>query len=113
MSQFRDETMMLKSPFHSRVEVACEINEWADWKGVTTPNAYFDVELEYFAIRSCTGVFDISPMTKYRITGPDAEAYLNRLMTRDVTKIKVHKVNGKMRYEYVRVDGRWVQRNIN
>jgi len=92
MSQFRDETMMLKSPFHSRIETACEINQWAEWKGYTTPDAYFDVELEYFAIRSCTGVFDISPMTKYRITGPDSEAYLNRLVTRDVTKIKEGRV---------------------
>ncbi|MCP4311293.1 MAG: aminomethyl transferase family protein, partial [Bacteroidetes bacterium] len=83
MSQHRDETMMLKSPFHSRIEAACEINEWAEWKGYTTPDAYFDVELEYFAIRNSTGVFDISPMTKYRITGIDAEAFLNRLVTRD------------------------------
>ncbi len=92
MSQYRDETMMLKSPFHSRVEAACEINQWAEWKGYTTPDAYFDVELEYFAIRNSTGVFDLSPMTKYRITGTDAEAYLNRLVTRDVTKIKVGRV---------------------
>jgi aminomethyltransferase len=50
------------------------------------------VELEYFAIRNSTGVFDLSPMVKYRITGPDAEAYLNRLVTRDVSKIKVGRV---------------------
>ncbi len=92
MSQYRDETMMLKSPFHSRIVAACEINEWAEWKGYTTPDAYFDMELEYFAIRNSTGVFDISPMTKYRITGVDSEAYLNRLVTRDVAKIKVGRV---------------------
>ncbi|RLA04938.1 MAG: aminomethyl transferase family protein [Gammaproteobacteria bacterium] len=92
MSQYRDETMMLQSPFHSRVAAACEINQWAEWKGYTTPDAYTDVELEYFAIRNSTGVFDLSPMTKYRIKGPDAEAYLNRLVTRDVTKIPVGRV---------------------
>ena len=26
-----DETMMLKTPFHSRIEAACEINMWEDW----------------------------------------------------------------------------------
>jgi aminomethyltransferase len=31
-------------------------------------------------------------MTKHRITGPDAEAFLNRLITRDVSKIKPAKV---------------------
>lgn len=88
----RDESMMLTSPFHSRIVEACEINKWDEWKGVTTPDAYTDVELEYFAIRNTTGVFDLSPMTKYRITGADAEAYLNRLITRDITKIKIGRV---------------------
>ena len=87
-----DDTMMLETPFHSRVAAACEVNCWGDWKGYTTPNAYTDVELEYFAVRNTTGVFDLSPMNKYRITGPDAEAYLNRLVTRDVTKIATGRV---------------------
>ncbi len=87
-----DSTMMLKTPFHSRTEAACEINCWGDWMGYTTPNAYFDVELEYFAVRSTAGVFDISPMNKYRITGPDAQAYLNRVVTRDVSKIGLGRV---------------------
>jgi aminomethyltransferase len=92
MSQHREEAMMLKTPFHSRVEAACEINQWDDWQGYTTPDAYTDVELEYFAVRNSVGVFDLSPMTKYRITGPDAEAYLNRLITRDIRKIKINRV---------------------
>jgi aminomethyltransferase len=60
--------------------------------GYTTPNAYTDVELEYFAVRNAAGVFDLTPMNKYRITGTDAEAYLNRLVTRDVSKIGVGRV---------------------
>ncbi|ARN75954.1 aminomethyltransferase family protein [Oceanicoccus sagamiensis] len=87
-----NETMMLTTPFHSRVVAANELNAWDSWKGYTTPTAYTDVELEYFAIRSTAGVFDLTPMTKYRITGPDAEAFLNRLVTRDMRKIKVGRV---------------------
>jgi aminomethyltransferase len=87
-----DETMMLRTPFHSRVAGACELNAWGSWKGYTTPTAYTDVELEYFAVRSTTGVFDLSPMNKYRISGPDAEAYLNRLVTRDYSKKRVGRV---------------------
>ena len=68
------------------------MNDWGNWMGYTTPNAYFDVELEYFAIRSTTGVFDLSPMNKYRITGPDAEAYLNRMVTRNVSKLGINRV---------------------
>ena len=85
-------TMLLETPFHSRVAERCEINDWGNWMGYTTPNAYFDVELEYFAIRSTTGVFDLSPMNKYRITGPDAEAYLNRMVTRNVSKLGINRV---------------------
>ena len=84
--------MMLTTPFHSRIAAACELNCWGDWMGYTTPNAYTDVELEYFAVRNAAGVFDLTPMNKYRITGNDAEAYLNRLVTRDVSKIGVGRV---------------------
>ena len=84
--------MLLPTPFHSRVEAMCDMNDWGNWMGYTTPNAYFDVELAYFAIRSTTGVFDLSPMNKYRITGPDAEAYLNRMVTRNVSKLGINRV---------------------
>ena len=87
-----DETMMLQTPFHSRVAKACELNQWDEWKGYTTPTAYAEVEQEYFAIRNSTGVFDLSPMTKYRISGADAELYLNRVMTRDVSKLNPGRV---------------------
>ena len=84
--------MMLRTPFHARVAAACELNDWGTWKGYTTPRAYTDMELEYFAIRSTAGVFDLSPMNKYRITGPDAQACLNRMVTRDVSRIGVGRV---------------------
>jgi len=87
-----NEDMLKYTPFHSRVKAMCQTNDWYMWAGYTTPNSYEDVELEYFAARNSTGVFDLTPMTKYRITGLDAEAYLNRLVTRDVRKIKVGRV---------------------
>ena len=92
MSNVSRDTMLLTTPFHSRVEAMCDLNDWGNWMGYTTPNAYFDVELEYFAVRSTTGVFDLSPMNKYRVTGPDAQRYLDRLITRDVSKIGIDRV---------------------
>ena len=50
------------------------------------------MSLEYAAIRNACAVFDLTPMTKHRITGPDALAFLDRLVTRDVSKIKPGKV---------------------
>ena len=92
MSLASRDTMLLTTPFHSRVAAMCDLNDWGNWMGYTTPNAYFDVELEYFALRSTTGVFDLSPMNKYRVTGPDAQRYLNRLVTRDIEKLGINRV---------------------
>ena len=87
-----DESFVLKTPFHDRVAAACECNHWEQWAGYTTPSEYHSVELEYFAARNAAAVFDLSPMTKYRISGPDAHAYLNRLVTRDLSKLRVGRV---------------------
>jgi len=48
--------------------------------------------MEYFSGRNTCGVFDITPMVKHRVSGPDALPYMNRLMTRDVSKIKPGRV---------------------
>jgi aminomethyltransferase len=82
----------LKTPFYARLAALDTLNAWHDWKGYTTPDELYCAEMEYFAIRNATGVFDITPMTKYRIEGPDALAYLDRLVTRDMTKIRPGRV---------------------
>lgn len=87
-----DSQRMRHTPFHSRIAAACETNQWEDWKGYTTPLSYTDVELEYFAIRNSCAVFDLTPMTKYRITGADAGAYLDRLVTRNLSKLAIGQV---------------------
>ena len=80
------------TPFHSRTVAANELNLWHRWRDYSVADAYFDVSLEYTALRNTCAVFDISPMTKHRITGPDALAFMNRLVTRDVAKIKPGRV---------------------
>ena len=77
----------LESPFYSRLKALDTVNEWHQWKGYTAANELYCAETEYFAIRNATAVFDLTPMTKYRITGPDALDYLDRLVTRDMNKV--------------------------
>lgn len=77
----------LRSPFYGRLAARDTQNAWHTWKGYTTPDELYCAETEYFAIRNAAGVFDLSPMTKYRIRGPDALAYLDRLVTRDMSKV--------------------------
>jgi len=80
------------SPFHSRMEPLNRLKEWGRWGDYLSVPAYFCSSLEYFACRNTCGVFDLSSMVKHRITGPDAQAYLNRLVTREVSKIKPGRV---------------------
>ena len=82
----------VETHFHPRTSKANLRNEWHQWKGYTTTDCFYDSGIEYFAIRNTSGVFDLCPMNKYRITGPDAKDYLNRLVTRDISKIKVGRV---------------------
>ncbi|WP_394887386.1 aminomethyltransferase family protein [Mesorhizobium sp. AaZ16] len=90
-SHFR--TLRLPSPFQPRIEVLAKTEDWYDWAGYKAPNSLWDSELEYFAIRSQSALFDISPMVKYRIDGPSAEACLNRITLRNVAKLKPGRVH--------------------
>ncbi|MEM1411458.1 MAG: aminomethyltransferase family protein [Pseudomonadota bacterium] len=80
------------SPFHRRQAEHNENREWSRWYDYLSVPSYTDATMEYFAGRNTCGVFDLTPMTKHRITGPDALPFLNRLVTRDVAKIKPGRV---------------------
>jgi len=80
------------SPFHSRQKELNDNKTWIRWFDYLSVPAYTDPTREYFAGRNACGVFDLTPMTKHLITGPDALPFLNRLVTRDVAKIKPGRV---------------------
>ncbi len=81
------ETQLLETPFHSRTSSHCKTGLWSAWSGFAAVSVYSRVEQEYFAARNTSALFDISPMTRYSITGPDAVSYLNRLLTRNMDKV--------------------------
>jgi len=81
-----------ESAFHPR-EQALNIREaWGAWNGYKLANYYYDAEYEYFCLRNTCGTYDICPMQKYEIRGRDAEAMLNRMVTRDIKKIGLNRV---------------------
>ena len=83
---------LLKTPFHERARALSQVDSFIPWAGYTTVDVFSFVEQEYFAIRNACTLYDLTPMVKYRIAGRDALRYLNRLMTRDVGKLKVGRV---------------------
>lgn len=81
-----------QTPLHARTAAANRLNHWGVWAGYTTALCYGDEAMEHMAIRNGASVYDFSPMVKYRITGPEAADYLNRLTVRDAAKLAVGSV---------------------
>ncbi len=87
------ETPLLQSPFHARTAAANKMHSWGNWGGYASVLTYEDLAMEHAAIRNTASVYDLCPMVKYRITGPDAAAYLNRLTVRNAAKLSVGSVH--------------------
>jgi aminomethyltransferase len=83
---------LLRTPFHERARALAQVESFVPWAGYTTVDVFTTMEQEYFAIRNATTLYDLTPMVKYRVAGPDALPFLNRLVTRDVGKLKPDRV---------------------
>ncbi len=83
---------LLKTPFYQRAKTFSWTESWGNWNGYANALSFKDPYVEYFSTRNTCGVYDVSAMCKYRIRGKDAEAMLNRMVTRDVSKQGVGKV---------------------
>jgi aminomethyltransferase len=66
---------------------------WRDWAGYYAVSTYeVHHDREYSAIRNAAGLIDISPLFKYRVSGRDATRLVDRIVTRDMTKVQVGQV---------------------
>ena len=89
--RYPDECLKL-SPFHERQTALNVRDSWSVWNGYKFAEYYYDAEYEYFCVRNTCGTYDISPMQKYLVRGGDAESMLNRMVTRDISKLKNNRV---------------------
>ena len=77
--------MIRTTPFHARLSELNSQGLYTHWQGTLSPLRYTHApKHEYFAVRNSVGVFDTSPLFKYRVTGPDAERLLARSLVRDI-----------------------------
>jgi glycine cleavage system T protein (aminomethyltransferase) len=84
--------MIRTTPFHERTNALNETGLWEHWSNHLVAVRYqMSEKFEYFAIRNAAGIFDTSPLYKYRFTGPDAERYLRGVLARDPAKCAVGK----------------------
>src|SRR6266446_4046325 len=85
--------MSIGTPFHERTFALCESLNYREWSGYYTVSAYeTHHDHEYNAIRNAAALIDISPLFKYRVTGRDATRLVDRIITRDVSKVAVGQV---------------------
>src|ERR1700759_1671039 len=74
-----------RSPLHDRhVAAGARMVPFAGWE---MPVQYTGIRAEHVTVRTKAGVFDVSHMGEIETTGPDAEAFLQRILSNDVTKI--------------------------
>jgi len=77
--------MIRTTPFHERTSALNETGLWEHWSNHLAAVRYSPSEkFEYFAVRNSAGLFDSSPLYKYRITGPEAERFLAGVFVRDI-----------------------------
>jgi aminomethyltransferase len=62
--------------------------QWREWSGYYASSSYADAhDIEYNAIREAVALIDVSPLFKYVVRGPDAQRLVDRVITRDATKL--------------------------
>jgi aminomethyltransferase len=84
-------SLLLKTtPFHRRTFALSQAHAWRRWAGYLMASSYeLSHEREYAAIRSGAALFDVTPLYKYHLTGRNAGALLDRVVTRDITKCDI------------------------
>jgi aminomethyltransferase len=79
--------------FHPRTASLNRKMQWREWSGYFAASLYADaVDIEYNAIREAAALIDVTPLFKYLVTGPDSMRLIDRVITRDATKLQVGQV---------------------
>ncbi|MEM7114834.1 MAG: aminomethyltransferase family protein [Chloroflexota bacterium] len=97
--------MVKKTPFYPRTGPLNETMLWEHWAGYLVAQKYqYSETFEYYAIRNSVGLFDTSPLFKYRIKGADATKFLCGVLARDIRTCPV----GKAQYTIWCDDDGWI-----
>jgi len=80
--------MSVGTAFHPRTAELNRKMQWREWSGYFASSVYADFhDIEYNAIREAAALIDVSPLFKYRVGGSDAGRLVDRVITRDATKL--------------------------
>ena len=92
MTPDADVEMTRETAFHPRFSALTR--NYTEYRGFWLPSRFNNegpIE-EYWAVREKVVVMDLSPLRKFEVTGPDAEALLQYCVTRDIRKLATGQV---------------------
>jgi aminomethyltransferase len=79
------EATLQKSPLHDRhVQAAANLVPFAGWE---MPLEYEGIRQEHEAVRGSVGIFDVSHMGEIETSGPEAQGFLQRILSNDIAKL--------------------------
>jgi aminomethyltransferase len=85
--------MSIGSPFDVRTQPLNVRRQWRQWSATFAASAYAPhIDIEYNAIRNAAALIDVSPLFKYRVSGPDAARLIDRVVPRDVSAVEPGRV---------------------
>src|SRR5215210_4168704 len=85
--------MPIGTAVHERTFALCESLNYREWSGYYAASSYEGHhEHEYNVIRNAAALIDVSPLFKYSVTGAGAARFIDRVITRDVSKMAVGQV---------------------
>lgn len=84
--------MTRQTAFHSRTSKLTK--HFAEYRGYWVPTEFegWGARAEYLACREQVAVMDLSPLRKFEVVGPDAEALLQYALTRNVRRLAVGEI---------------------
>jgi aminomethyltransferase len=87
MTPDADPQLTRETAFHAKF--GAHTRNFVEYRGYWLPSRFNNASPvdEYWACRERVAVMDLSPLRKYEVTGPDAEALLQYCVTRDVSKL--------------------------
>ena len=81
--------MSIGTALHPRTQALNKKMVWREWSGYFAAGVYADaIDIEYNAVREAAALFDVSPLFKYEVRGPDAVRLVDRVLPRDANKIR-------------------------
>ena len=78
--------------FHSRISALT--SKLVEYHGYWVASEYnnWGAKAEYLACRERVAMIDLTPLRKFEVTGPDAESFLQYMLTRNVRKLAIGEI---------------------